>query len=599
MVCGSAKIMRRVCVGLVVLAALPAWGDPSALEINYRVRIRGVDDRELRNDLMSVSDAAELINRPPISEMQLRRRAERDVPRFLQVLRSHGYFAARVDVDIRTDRRPARVRYVVDVGPLYHLRDVQIRSADDEPDAPAQPRPDRVGLVSGEPARARAILQAEDRIVRDLGRKGHPFARVEDREVRVEHAAQAVDVIYTYVAGPPAVFGETSLHGLTSVREPFVRGKIPWRPGDPYDGSQLRLAQRRITDSDLFATVRVIKAEELTPDGELPLRVELSERKHRSIGFGVGYASDEGVRGRVWWEHRNLIRRGERLGLAGTLSEIGYSAESRFQKPDFLRVDQVLKIALRAALDEPDAFRSRNVGGLISVDRELRPGLIVGAGTGFKYSSVRDATEKNRFGLVYLPVNMDWDRSDDLLDPRRGGRLNLSMAPYRDVIDTEVAFIKGRAGGTQYIRITRRPELDLALRLVAGSIAGASRDDVPADERLYAGGGGTVRGFEFQSVGPLDERNKPVGGKSLTLVSAEVRWRLNQEFGLVVFSDGGAVYEDSMPEWGEDVLWGAGFGVRYFTPVGPLRFDLAFPLNPRSGGVDDAYQFYISLGQAF
>jgi translocation and assembly module TamA len=586
------------CLLGVWLAASAVWAETSALEIKYRVRVRGVEERALRNDLRSVSEAVELIKRPPISELQLRRRAERDVPRFQQVLRAHGYYAASVDVQIRTEHVPARIEYVVTEGPRYVLREIDLAPADPDPDSPRPPSPEEAGLVSGEPALARKILQAEERIVQALGRRGYPFARANEREVRVEHAARAVDVIYRYEAGPPAVFGETAFHGLTSVRESFMRGKVPWNPGDPYDGRLLRLAQRRMTGSDLFSSVRVIKAEELTPEGALPLRVEFSERKHRSIGFGAGYASDEGARGRVWWEHRNLMREGERLGLSWSVTEIGYATEARFLKPDFRMVDQALKITLRAALDDPDAFRSRNIGGLVGVERQLQPGLLVGAGVGMKYSSVRDATDKNRFALLYLPVHVDWDRSDDVLDPRRGNRLTVSMAPYRDLAGSEVTFVKGRAGGTQYMSLSERFDVDLAFRLVAATIAGAPRDDVPADERLYAGGGGTVRGYEYQSVGPLDDRNRPVGGKSQTLASSELRWRLNREFGLVAFVDGGAVYEDSVPEIGDDVRWGAGFGIRYFTPVGPLRFDLAFPLNRRSG-VDDDYQFYISLGQAF
>lgn len=579
-----------------VLATLRAsFADPSAMEIRYRARIRGVDDRTLHNDLRSVSDAVALIKRPPISEMQLRRRAERDVPRFMQVLRAHGYYAASVEVRFQTDRAPARVRFQVDPGPRYVFRDVRVVPAD--ADAPRAPSPAESGLAPGEPALAQAIIQAEDRIVQALERQGYPFARANQREVRVEHAAQAVDVTYRYAAGPPAVFGETTMEGLTSVRERFVRGKVPWRPGDPYDGRLLRLAQRRMVGADVFTSVRVIKGDALTEDDALPIRVEVGERKHRSISMGVGHATDEGARGRISWEHRNLLHEGERFSWTWSASEIGYSTEARFQKPDFRRVDQTLKLTLRAALDEPDAYRSRYVGVLLGVDRALQRGLVVGAGTGFKYSSVRDADEENRFGLLYFPVHADWDRSDDVLDPRRGGRLTLSAAPYHDVTGSEVTFLKGRAGATRYLRVTRRPAIDLALRVVAGTIVGASRDDVPADERYYAGGGGTVRGYAYQSVGPPDGK-KPLGGKSLVLASSELRWRLNREFGLVAFADGGAAHEDSVPDPSEDFLWGAGLGLRYFTPVGPLRFDLAVPLNRRSG-MDDAYQFYISLGQAF
>jgi translocation and assembly module TamA len=173
----------------------------------------------------------------------------------------------------------------------------------------------------------------------------------------------------------------------------------------------------------------------------------------------------------------------------------------------------------------------------------------------------------------------------------------LGLAPYQDVIGRDINFYKLRASGTRYVPLGRRPEIDLAGRVTLASILGEERSDIPADERLYAGGGGTIRGYAFQSVGPLDGKT-PLGGRSLAVTSAELRWRLNPEFGLVAFIDGGTAFEGVYFDSKEDVLWSAGVGFRYFTPVGPLRFDLAFPMDRRRG-TDDAYQFYISLGQAY
>ncbi len=584
-------------IGLLCLLspARVAVAESSALEVRYRVRVEGVEDRSLRTDLMSVTDSVALIKRPPISEIQLRRRAERDVPRLLKVLRANGYYAATVQVRVDSGRRRKRVVFEVDLGPRYVFRELKIVAVDE--DAPSGPTPAEVGMVAGEPASTRIALRAEDLIVQFLERQGYPLARANQRRVAVEHEARAVDVAYYYEAGPPAVFGKTTVDGLQSVGERFVRGKLPWDAGDQYDGSLLRLGQRRMVGADLFASVLVVKEDELTDAGAMPIRIDLSERKHRSIILGAGYATDEGIRGRISWEHRNLFSEGERLAWTWSASEIGYSTESRFQKPDFRRLDQTLKLTLRVAQDEPDAFRSRNVSALLGVDRGLRGGLVVGAGVGLKYSSVRDASIEDRFGLLYLPLHLDWDGSDDVLDPRRGGRITLSAAPYHEVIESELTFLKARVGLSRYLRLLRRPEVDLAMKAVVGTIFGASRDDIPADERYYAGGGGTLRGYAYQSVGPIDDGN-PLGGKALALASAELRWRLRGNLGLVAFSDGGTVYEASFPESLDDFRWGAGVGVRYFTPVGPLRFDLAFPLNRRAS-VDDSYQFYVSLGQAF
>ena len=574
------------------------WASTGGTEIPYQVRFRGVEPA-LRRDLESVSTLRALRNRPPVSMRQLELRAGRDRERFVTVLRSHGYYAASVEVRLRQNRRRTQVRFVVDTGPVYRFRTVRVDVRDAPPGESIHFVPaEATRLQPGEPAEARLVERAESRVTAWLGGKGYPFAQVVERDIRVEHRARAMDVTLYVEAGPQAVFGDTDLAGLKAVDEDFIRAKLPWAPGDPFDAAALQRGQRRLMAADLFNAVRIVRGTELDEDGALPLTVEVTERRPRSVTLGAGYRSDEGARGTVGWEHRNLRGRGERLTLSATLSEIGYVAQSRWRKPDVMRIDQNLTWQVRAALEEPDAYRSRHVGKLLRLDRPWRPGWLVSAGTGFKYASVREDDEEDRFGLLYFPVQLDADRSNDVLDPTRGWRLSLSGAPYRDFVDSEVVFFKSRGSLTGYVPLLKRPELTAAGRVVLGHIAGASRDAVPADERYYAGGGGSVRGYRYQSVGPLEEDDRPLGGKTLTLASAELRWRINQEFGLAAFLDGGTVFEESWPGSTDDLLWGAGAGVRYFTPFGPLRLDIAFPVSRRTG-VDDAFQFYISLGQTY
>jgi translocation and assembly module TamA len=591
----SMHIRRRIAGTLIALTT-SAVAETSDLEIRYRVRFSGVPDGQILREMKSVSDTIALRRSPPISERQLQRRAERDLPRFQQILRGHGYHAADVTLRVNTQRRPARVTYQVTAGEAYRLRAVHMEPAVDSA-VGVMPRLPELGLYREAPFSARAAMRASGAMAQQLQHQGYPFARVTDPEVYVEHAAQAVDLRYEYVSGPPASFGALTFSGLVTVRESFLRAKAPWQEDDPYDGSLLRQAQRRWSGSGLFASVRILKGETLDEAAAVPVHVAVSERKHRTLSLGGGYATDEGMRARATWEHRNLFARGERLTLSSAASEISYSTEARFQKPDFRRVDQTLTASVRAALDEPDAFRSRNVGAAVGIDRLIRSGLVAGGGLGFKYASVRDTGDQERFGLLYVPLRLDHDTSDDLLDPRRGGRWSLGVTPYQDVIGRDVMFHKLRASGTRYLQLGRRPEIDLAGRLTLASILGEERVGIPADERLYAGGGGTIRGYAFQSVGPLDGK-APLGGRSLAVTSAELRWRLNPEFGLVAFLDGGTAFEGTHFDSGEKLLWGTGIGFRYFTPVGPLRFDLAFPLDRRRG-TDEAYQFYISLGQAF
>ena len=218
-------------------------------------------------------------------------------------------------------------------------------------------------------------------------------------------------------------------------------------------------------------------------------------------------------------------------------------------------------------------------------------------GLAYRYASIEEQDEPDQtYGLLSVPAKLDWDFSNDLLDPTRGGRLHLMTAPTWDTLGVGRSFLKSRLDHSRYLPIT--DNLVLALRGALGSIVGTGRDDLPADERFYAGGGGSVRGIAYQTAGELDDDDDPLGGASLIELSAELRYRFTENLGAVLFIDGGAAFDNAYPDFDEPLRWGVGPGLRYFTPIGPLRLDIGVPLNARDG-VDDAFQFYISIGQAF
>jgi translocation and assembly module TamA len=387
------------------------------------------------------------------------------------------------------------------------------------------------------------------------------------------------------------------IEGLESVDEEVVRARIPWREGRLFDRRLLNEARNRLVALDLFSIVRFSTAEKVDDQGRLPVVLTVVERRHRTFRGGLSYTTDTGPGAKVSWQHRNMRRRGERLDLGVTASPLSQSLSGAFLIRDYLRMNQSLQMEAEFSREDTDAYLSQAADALVTLQRNLGGGMRVGAGAGFRLSSVEEDGKEDSFGLLYAPVLFALDNTDDPLDPSQGLRLQLNFSPYWDMLDLSLAFSKLSASASAYREVLDDRRLVLAFKAAAGSILGAGRDAVPADIRFYVGGGGSVRGYEYQSVGPL-EGTDPVGGRSFFLVNAEARWKITERYGMVLFVDGGSAYADALAGSGETPRWGAGLGLRYYSPLGPFRIDVAFPLNRREG-IDDAFQFYVSLGQAF
>jgi translocation and assembly module TamA len=585
------------CIGLLrLLAASQAF---AASQIAYDVTIVGIEDRNLLTAAESLLDSVTLRqNRPPATLGLLRQRVERDVPRLVNLLKSAGYFGAQVTTTIDSKAEPVGVRFQVESGPVYRLKSLVIQTATEPREPPPElPGAKELGFAVGEPVRSGALVEGEIKLLSFLRSRGFPFPEITERRVVVDHDDRSVAVTIEVAPGPEATFGPTTVQGLDSVERDFVEGKIPWRQGDRYDGDLVAKLRRQLSETGLFSVVQVTPAQRLDERGELPVTVTAAESKQRTVSAGVGYRTDEGLGTTASWEHRNLFHRAERLTVTATLADIVKSLEATFRKPTLGREERRLILGLRLAEEYPEAYSSRSVASSARLEQDIAKGMTVGGGVGFKLSKVGQQGEDENFASISFPLSFGWDASNDLLNPTRGGRLVVQVAPYQDLITTDLRFLKMSASTTHYLEVTSAPSLVLAGRAAAGTILGASRHSIPADERFYAGGAGSIRGYPYQTVGPLVD-DKPVGGRSVVELSLEARLRLTERFGLVAFLDGGTALATGLFESGETFRWGTGAGVRYFTPIGPFRLDVGFPLDRRSG-VDDSFQFYVSLGQAF
>jgi translocation and assembly module TamA len=565
----------------------------------YRAQITGVEDKSLLKQLESASQLKTLQNRPPPSLVALERRARNDIERLHKVLRSEAWYDSRVEYRIEADNEPVRVFVDIAVGARYLLKQYTITYSghgSEDPDLPHDPG--SIGVISAQPARAELVSGARRRLMETLADMGYPLAEVVRQSAVVDHADSSMSVVIEIEPGALSHFGSLEILGATSVEDEYIESFIPWQEGDIFDRSKLNSARQRLLATGLFEAVAFERPNQVDAEGRLPVTVRVKERKHRSIGLGGRWSTDEGFSIEVEWEHRNLFGREERLSFSGEIGEIKQELVAAYKKPHYRRQDQDLLANGALAHEDTDAFTGPLTRYFIGLQRQLSENWKVVAGVPLEFSNLTDLQGTRKFTLYGLEFRGERDTSSDRLDPNAGTRLRLSLLPYYGNGDTSISFLTGQLGLTGYYAIDDGARYILAGRTRIGSIVGESTEALPANKRFYAGGGSSIRGYSFQSVGPLGLGNTPLGGRSLFELSTELRIRFSDTLGGVIFVDAGNVYDDETPDFSTNLQWAAGFGVRYFTTFGPLRLDLGFPLNPRDG-IDDSMQLYISIGQAF
>jgi translocation and assembly module TamA len=610
--CAAAALLIVAAAG-PALAADPAGHDADAEAdavaapvangggIGYRVEFEGALLKGRQGELMEESSQLlSLRDRPPASLGALERRAEGDLKRLATVLHSEGYYDGTVDfrIDDRVD--PVLVTLVIDRGSPYRLERFDIVYESDAPTADLPRDPTDVGVETGRRARAAVVVDAEGRLTTLLGARGHPLARILRRRHVIDREEQTIRSRIVVDPGPRVGFGPVRVDGLADVDEAYVRRIQPWTAGQLYDRTLVDAYRQDLLSTRLFSTVAIVPASAPDPDGNLPLTIVVAERELRTIGGGLSWGTDEGFELTAFWEHRNFFHENEGLRLETRLGEIEQSFNAFFRKPRFRRRDQTLLADARIKRVETDAYKESNITGAVGLERELGPLWDGKIGVTAELTDITENRDDRSLLLLGMPGSLIRDSRDDSLEPTRGTRLETIVTPYIATGDDSFPFVVTAVGGSIYHALTDSNRAVVAGRARVGSILGASRAEVPASKRFYAGGGGSIRGYQYQKVGPLDAENDPLGGRSLLEVGAELRLRLGERFGVVPFVDGGTVFVDPDFRSDEDdtIRWAAGVGFRYYTLIGPLRVDFAFPLNKREG-IDDDFQFYVSIGQAF
>ncbi|EKF20911.1 autotransporter assembly complex protein TamA [Nitratireductor pacificus] len=501
---------------------------------------------------------------------------------------------------------PANVRISVDPGPEFRFGEARIVNQappparrNDRVDAPA-----KEGFQTGEIARSATILQAGRLAVEAWREQGHPKAEIADRRVTAAHESSTLDAVLTVEPGRYAVYGPLTVSGTERMDPDFVARQTGLVPGREYDPDDLARARERLSKLDVFRSARIEEADEIGPDGSLPLSLIVQERLPRRFGVGGTYSTLDGLGLQAYWMHRNLFGRAERLRFEGQVSGIGntfdpadltYRLGATFLKPGVYTPDTDFQASVFGDREVLERYTrtgvSAEIGFRHEFTRELSGSLFANGG----YARFDDDFGTRNFTTIGLAGTVTYDSRDNPADATTGYFLEASLDPFYELEYGNLAarmMLEGRA----YYDFGSDGRFVAAARAKIGSLVGAPIAETPPDKLFFAGGGGSVRGYAYRNIG-VETPGGIAGGRSLMEASAELRARVTDSIGLVGFVDAGTVSAESFPDFSEDVRVGVGAGLRYLTPLGPIRLDVAVPLDRRAG--DPSVAFYVGIGQAF
>ncbi|MGB6450355.1 MAG: BamA/TamA family outer membrane protein [Steroidobacteraceae bacterium] len=616
----------------------------------YRVQLVSTGLGDLDSTVKATSQLQALRTSAPVNPFGLIARARGDVDRLQTVLRSFGYYEGYVVITINglgldaqdlgktltalpkgTD---AHIKITLTPGPLFHLGRIDIEGT-----LPVGMQ-GKLGLKSGAPAVASDVLDGGDRLQTALQDRGYAFAKVTAPVAYEDPQKHVLNLTFHVATGPLVRVGEIRFEGLQHVRESLVRRRLLLHAGDPYDAAKVEKARADLLSLGVFSTVSIELASAPDKLGRVPITFRVTERPRRTVGLTAGYSSDLGGSGGVTWGNRDIFGSGEELDLSATMinlggtatTGLGYDTTAKYILPDFGGRDQSLQFALSGLKQDLQAYDQTAESAGVTLSRKLSSVWSFNAGVSGEHETDIQEGATFYYALLSLPLSILYDSTDlasPLTDPTHGTRGALNFTPTRSFgqgIQPSATFTITQANLSHYFDLSgligKEPGRTVfAARVMAGVALGASEFSLPPDQRFYAGGSGTVRGYRYQAVGPQFENDyNPVGGTTMNAANLELRQRIGANFGAVLFADGGGVgeglnpftiprhcfFSDTIPptpakssyeKFSGASCVGIGTGLRYYTPIGPIRLDFAMPTVRRAD--DDRFEVYIGLGQAF
>jgi translocation and assembly module TamA len=587
--------------------------DPRTYQIEIHTGAEGALDAAIRSASALYTDREE----PASGVAGLVAKARGDYRRVTGALYGEGHYGGTINIlvnGVEASRlapdadlpNPVSVRVIVDPGPLFRFARIGIAnrapaamSADDVVEGPED-----IGLVAGDVARSAVVAAAEERLLEAWRQLGYPKAGIASREVVADHSNSTVDIGITIDPGRRAAIGDVGVRGTARMDPVFVREQSGLATGEEFDPDEIERARKRLSRLEVFRSLRLEAAQSIGVDGLLPYTILVEERPLHRIGAGATYSTIDGLGAEAFWLHRNLFGRAERLRLDARIAGIGYPVDTAefdylfggtFTKPGIFTPDTDLVAAISAERTVLDAYTETSAMARAGLTHLFSDEITLEGSAGYELAQFDDDFGTRIFSTASVYGGATFDNRDNELDATEGYYANVTLEPFYEFNYGNPGF-RATAEARTYFGFAEDDMFVLAGRVKAGLLLGPDLSEIPPDRLFFAGGGGSVRGYGYRSIGVVGPGGIVTGGRYLLEASLEARVRFNDEFGAVAFADGGYVAADTFPGL-EDLRLGAGVGLRYYTGFGPLRVDLAFPLNKRASDPD--YALYVGIGQAF
>lgn len=565
--------------------------------ITYTVTFISPEVPKLATEMVTHSELIRLANQPLNNKIGLNLRVKEDINIAQKILDSNGYYSGTIQQDINWQANPIKIQIQFKPGVQYKINTIAIQYLDE--DLSYLPLSlEKFNLNKEDPALAINIISSVDNLMQYIHNNGYPLAKLEHTQYIINRMAYTLDINLIIKQGPLLHMGEVQPQNKLNISTRFLNKIITWKEGRVWSNALIDSYRTRLQQTGLFSSISLTPSNKKEQNRNTPIELVATEAPPRTISGGVQYSSDQGIGARGTWEHRNVFGNGEFFRLTAPMTQDDQRIMANFRKPAFGSPKQSFISEAQLLKENTTSYKQQLASITAGLERQFNRRLFgstsFSVDTGFMDD--RDSAKK-MFTLFGVPLSITRDTSKDPLNPVKGTKTTLKIIPYTGKYKKNILTLRSRLDFSFYLDVLETGKLILASKIAVGSLLGRDIENYPAMLRFYAGGGGSVRGYDYQSLGPKNKYGDAIGGLSFSTISFELRMKITDTIGIVPFIDGGNIYEKKFPDFKKAIYWGVGLGLRYYTSFAPIRLDVATPLQNRRH--NKHFQFYISIGQSF